>query len=395
MTTTPASRPSTPTRTSCARPAARPVSASCRVLRRDSHAPQPRLALPTVDAMAVDASLDALPGLLHDLRPESSERRPRRSGLLRRAPRRVRAPRAGRPRRRAAAARPGRCRRRRRPARSRASRASASLSCPNRLCAPRRASRSLPPPLTITPGSRRAGDTGDDRHRRGEDQRTRRRDDEDGERADRVAAERPGEPGDDERDREEQGGVAVGHPNERRPLRLALPARAARRRRRRSRQRAGWPGARRPPRRLPFRCGPSRLRCARRAAARPSAPTRREAPRRWRQPVHRDHLAVPHEHEVAGARASSTGTSSTVLAGRAVRDAGARARRSAVSSRRARPAADSSSAFPPASMRPTTAPARYSPRRERTGHGDERDRVDADVAAQQRSARPTRSAARA
>ena len=67
-----------------------------------------------------------------------------------------------------------------------------------------------------------AREPGDERDRRGEDQRARRGDHDDGQRADRVAADRPGQAGDDQRRGEEEPGVAVGHPHERRPVRLRL-----------------------------------------------------------------------------------------------------------------------------------------------------------------------------
>ena len=67
---------------------------------------------------------------------------------------------------------------------------------------------------------RGAGDAGDQRDRRGQDQRARRRDDHHGDEAHRVPRHRPGEPGHPERERQEEGGVAVGHADEGRALRL-------------------------------------------------------------------------------------------------------------------------------------------------------------------------------
>jgi hypothetical protein len=67
-----------------------------------------------------------------------------------------------------------------------------------------------------------ARESGDERDRRGEDQRAGRGDHDDGQRADRVAADRPGEARDDQRRGEKEPGVAVGHPHERRPVRLRL-----------------------------------------------------------------------------------------------------------------------------------------------------------------------------
>ena len=67
---------------------------------------------------------------------------------------------------------------------------------------------------------RGAGDPGDERDRGRQDQRTRRGDDHHGHEANRIPGRRPGEPGDPEREREEEGGVVVGQADERRPLRL-------------------------------------------------------------------------------------------------------------------------------------------------------------------------------
>ena len=78
-----------------------------------------------------------------------------------------------------------------------------------------------PAPLTITP-RRGAREPGDERDRRGEDQRAWRRDDHDRERPDRVAAYRPGQTRNQDRGREEESGVPVGHPHERGALRLRL-----------------------------------------------------------------------------------------------------------------------------------------------------------------------------
>ena len=72
------------------------------------------------------------------------------------------------------------------------------------------------------PGARGPRDTGDERDRGGEDQRARRCDDEHGDRAHGVAARGPGGAGHEQRDREEDRGVAVGEPHEGRLLRLGL-----------------------------------------------------------------------------------------------------------------------------------------------------------------------------
>ena len=67
-----------------------------------------------------------------------------------------------------------------------------------------------------------AREAGDERDRRREDQRARRGDDDDRQCTDGVAADRPREAGDDQRRGQEEPGVPVGHPHERRPVRLRL-----------------------------------------------------------------------------------------------------------------------------------------------------------------------------
>ena len=62
----------------------------------------------------------------------------------------------------------------------------------------------------------------DQGNRRGQDQRTRGRHDQYGKRANRIAAQRPGGPGYAEGDRQQDGRVTVGHPNEGSALLLGL-----------------------------------------------------------------------------------------------------------------------------------------------------------------------------
>ena len=67
-----------------------------------------------------------------------------------------------------------------------------------------------------------AREAGDERDRRREDQRARRGDHDDRQRPDGVAADRPREASGDHRRGEKEPGVAVGHPHERRAVRLRL-----------------------------------------------------------------------------------------------------------------------------------------------------------------------------
>ena len=67
---------------------------------------------------------------------------------------------------------------------------------------------------------RGARDARDQRNRGGQDQRTRGGDDHHGDEADRVSRRRPGDPGDREREREKEGGIAVGQADEWRALLL-------------------------------------------------------------------------------------------------------------------------------------------------------------------------------
>ena len=64
--------------------------------------------------------------------------------------------------------------------------------------------------------ARRLGDAGDEGDRRGQDERARRRRDQHREPADRIARQQPGRAGDEQRDGQEQQGVAVGQTDERR-----------------------------------------------------------------------------------------------------------------------------------------------------------------------------------
>ena len=69
-------------------------------------------------------------------------------------------------------------------------------------------------PLDDHADLRRPRDAGENRDRSCEDERTGRGDDEHGEGAYGIAAQRPGEPGEGESDRQEEGRIAVGHSNE-------------------------------------------------------------------------------------------------------------------------------------------------------------------------------------
>lgn len=123
--------------------------------------------------------------------------------------------------------------------------------------------------LDHDPGSRRARDPAYERDRRGQDQRARCRDDEDGERADGIAGDSPGDGGHEHRRRQEEECAAVGDaaptaPAPPPPVRPAAPAR-----RRRSQPLAARPAAR-------MSCPSPRCRCERyrHGARSPEAPRR-------------------------------------------------------------------------------------------------------------------------
>ena len=204
--------------------------------------------------------------------------------------------------------------------------------------------------------------------------------------------------GDDERERQEDGRVAVGEADERRPLAprpprtsrtsaayaLSAAARAARELERLAgvgraaahvRRRGGCVDRQR-------LAGERRLvddRLAR-STTTPSTGTTSPARTTTTSPGH-DRLD---RHLLDRVPSGGGGAPSAAPARRAGRQLAARAR----------PAAHSSSAFPPASISATTAPASVLAERERAGHRDQRDRVDADVAARASVAgdRPRRAA---
>ena len=214
-------------------------------------------------------------------------------------------------------------------------------------------------PLTTTPARAQRGEPRAERDRRGQDQRARRRDDEHGERAHRVARKGPGETGDHGRDRQEDRGVAIGDPDEGRALAAGLldephergvGALGGRPQRAQLERRAG---AARPAAHLPAAADRDRQRLA---------GERRLVDHRLLaldHPVDRDDLARADDHTVAG-NDDLHRHLDQLLARRRSAVRGARST-SAVSSRAARRFARSSSALPPASISATTAPARYSP----------------------------------
>ena len=165
--------------------------------------------------------------------------------------------------------------------------------------------------------------------------------------------------GDEQRDRQEDRRVAVGEPDEGRLLRLGLANEpdegrvGALGRRARGAQLEGvgrvrGAAARRPPRRIVRGSGsPVSADSSTTASSETTTPsTGTTSPARTTT--------------TSPTSSSSTGISSRVSPRRRVATRGARSIR-AVSSRRARPAATSSSALPPASISAITAPARYSP----------------------------------
>ena len=217
----------------------------------------------------------------------------------------------------------------------------------------------MPPPFTITPAVRRARDAGHERDRRGEDQRTRGRDHHHREEAHRVAGDGPGEPGDAERDGQEDRRVAVGEPNERGALGLGMARRDDD-----SGVRALGRGARRSQLEGVARVGGAAAHLA--AFAAPHG-QRLAGQRRLvehcdsvrHDAVHRDHLAGADDDESPGTQIADRHLPIALprrrCAMRGIRSS------SRVSSRPARCVAYSSSALPPASISATTAPTRYWP----------------------------------
>ena len=96
---------------------------------------------------------------------------------------------------------------------------------------PRAIVSSAPPPLTMMPRRAASGDPRHHRDRHRQDQRTRRRDHQHGERAGRIPAEHPRAAGDHQRHRDEDRGVPVGEPDERRLVAVRPPSPGARCRR--------------------------------------------------------------------------------------------------------------------------------------------------------------------
>ena len=238
-------------------------------------------------------------------------------------------------------------------------------------------------PLTTTPARAAARDAGHERDRRGQDQRARCRDDEDRERADGITGDRPGDSGDEQSSpagRRSRSGRRCGRTAPAPPP----PARpAARARRRRSRRPAATPAARTACPSPPYRCERCPPRCTVTGSGSPvSADSSTIASSLITIPS-TGTTSPARTSTISSAPTSSIGSSTSSSPRRTSADLGARST-SAVSSRRARRFAVSSSALPPASISATTAPARYSPKRERSRHRHERDRIDADVTSQQR-----------
>ena len=241
-------------------------------------------------------------------------------------------------------------------------------------------------------GTRRSRHARDQRDRRRQDQRARRRDHEDGHRSHRIARHEPADAGEDERRDEHDDRVAVGHAHERRTLLLGVAARAARCRRRCSRWPAGRRAARTPRRRwrVPLRTA-SPARCSAGSGSPVSADSSSTATLGRERAVDRHHLPRAHHHDVADRELVDRHDLELARGPRRRASVGARSS-SAVSARRARRFATASSALPPDSMSATTIGREVLAERERAGHRDQRDQVDADVAPQQRRARrPTAS----
>ncbi len=314
-----------------------------------------------------------LPGILDHVLGEGRARSPSCLGARGRAPPRARARRADRPRPPAAAARsasrPSSASHR---ARSRARRASACRSCRGAgRAGAGRASRSPPPPLTITPAPGRARDAGD-RSRSappGSAGREWRRRAPPG--PHRVAAQRPGEARQDERDGQKEGGVASAMRTNgaagARP-----PARAARCRRRRSRRPARV--ARRsnasPALTVPLDTGSPRGARDRQGLAGQRGLVHHRAvarSRRLRRPARTS--PGPHEETVADLDLLHGDLLELPARGAGARSAG-RARASAVSSVRARRPAAASSALPPAQHQRDDRAGQVLAQGQRPGHRD-------------------------
>ena len=97
--------------------------------------------------------------------------------------------------------------------------------------------------------------------------------------------------------------------------------------------------------------------------------------------VDRDDLAGAHDDDVAAAHARRPAPPRRASSTRRCAIRGARSTQRASARVRARRRRTSSSALPPASIRATTAPARYSPSASAPAIATQRDRVDPDVAA--------------
>ena len=154
--------------------------------------------------------------------------------------------------------------------------------------------------LDDDPGPCGTRDAGEQRDRRREDQRARRGDDEDRKRADRVAGSRPRGARHGQRQRQEERGIAVGHPHERRALGLGLPDETDKRRICALRSR---PGRAESKRRSADSSAPHGLSGVAEDRQR-LAGQRRLVEHRFvalDHSVDRQHLARPDEHEVADA----------------------------------------------------------------------------------------------